>query len=49
MDNGGIQTNRPKNKKIDDLNKVLHPRDDIKVYMCQEKKEEEDPTALRIM
>ena len=47
MNKGGNQTNRPKDKKIDDYAPILYPRDDID-YMCQEKKEEEDTLALRI-
>ena len=39
MDNGGTQTNGPKDKKIDDYAQGLHAREDID-YMCQEKKED---------
>ena len=46
MDEGGTQTNWPKNEEIDD--KALLSRDDIN-SLCQELEEEEDSSMLRIV
>ena len=50
MDKGGTQTNGPKDMKIDNYaqgptHEGWHKTD----YMCQEKKEEDDSPALRIV